>query len=271
MPHLAVHNGLNGDIITQEVPWNSLDWLAVHHGQLPLWNHYSGDGMPLLLNFESSPLALRALVGYLFPLGASYLVGVAVTLLVAGTGTFVATRLAGVGPLGAALAGTTFMLSGSLAVGRVGPSAGRRPGRVGCWRAPFFAVSPGRGAGPGRSSSVSSGFAVYEGFPESLVFLGIATGTIVLLGGSLGALRGDARPGRAGLPRRRSRRRGGVVGPVVATWYAVLAQSSRAPRTVPVACPSTPWPCSSHRATTGSRPPAPVGSGPPITTRRPPI
>ena len=65
VPHLAVHNGLNGDIITQAVPWNTLDWVAVHHGQLPLWNNYSGDGMPLMLNFESAPLALPTLVGYL--------------------------------------------------------------------------------------------------------------------------------------------------------------------------------------------------------------
>ena len=114
VPHLAVHNGLNGDIITQYVPWNTLDWTAVHHGQLPLWNNYAGDGMPLLLNFESARWPCPALVGYSSRWPASFLVGIAASLLVAGTGTYAAARLAGVGPLGATLAGTTFMLSGSL-------------------------------------------------------------------------------------------------------------------------------------------------------------
>ena len=163
VPHLAVHNGLNGDVITQAVPWNTLDWLAVHHGQLPLWNSYAGDGMPLMLNFESTPLSLPTLVGYLFPMGTSFLVGIAITLLIAGSGTYTAARLAGVGPIGAALAGTTFMLSGSLSGWAGWAVSGPLPGPGGCWPAPFFAGDPGAGAGPAslsyrlRAASLSTG------------------------------------------------------------------------------------------------------------------
>lgn len=47
---LPTHNPVNGDIITQSLPWNTLDWRLVHSGQLPLWNSYSGTGLPQLLN-----------------------------------------------------------------------------------------------------------------------------------------------------------------------------------------------------------------------------
>jgi hypothetical protein len=229
VPHLAVHNGLNGDIITQEVPWNWLDWLAVHHGQLPLWNQYSGDGMPLFLNFESSPLALPALVGYLFPLGASYLVGIAVSLLIAGTGTYVAARLAGVGPLGATLAGTTFMLSGSLS-GWAGWAVGGPLTWAGWLLAGVFLCcqpGPRRWAGTVVVAG-SSGFAVYEGFPESLVFLGVALGTLVCVAGAVSALRG--KPSLAGPAALLAGFGGGAAlsAPLWLPGLAVLKQSSRA-------------------------------------------
>ncbi len=228
-PHLAVHNGLNGDIITQKVPWNALDWLAVHHGQLPLWNRYSGDGMPLMLNFEATSFSLPTLVGYLFPLSSSFLVGVAATLLVAGTGTYAAARLAGIGPLGAALAGTTFMLSGSLsgwagwAVS--GPSVWAGwllAGVFLCWR-------PRRGRFTGIVVvAISSAFAVYGGFPETLVLVGIALGTFVLVGGAAGALRGTA--GFAALARLLVGVAGGAAlsAPLWMPGLAVLNQSTRA-------------------------------------------
>ena len=228
-PHLAVHNGLNGDIITQKVPWNALDWLAVHHGQLPLWNPYAGDGMPLMLNFEAASFSLPTLVGYLFPLSTSFLVGVAVTLLVAGTGTYTAARLAGIGPLGAALAGTTFMLSGSLsgwagwAVSGPCVWAGwLLAGALLCWR-------PRRGRFTGISVvAISSSFAVYGGFPETLVLVGIALGTIVLAGGAAGAMRGTA--GFAALARLLVGVAGGAAlsAPLWVPGLAVLDQSTRA-------------------------------------------
>jgi Bacterial membrane protein YfhO len=190
-PHVAVHNVLNGDVITQAVPWNTLDWLAAHHGQLPLWNNYSGDGMPLMLNFESAALALPTLAGYLFPLGASFLVGIAVSLFIAGSGTYVAARLAGVGPLGAALAGTTFMLSGSLSGWAGWAVSGPFTWAGWLLAGALLCYQAGRRRWAGVVVvSVSSGFAVYEGFPESLLFLGIAVGTTVLVAGVLAGFRG---------------------------------------------------------------------------------
>ena len=53
--------------IAQMIPWTTLAWTQVHHGQLPLWNPYSGLGMPLAFNWQSAPFGLPALVGYLFP------------------------------------------------------------------------------------------------------------------------------------------------------------------------------------------------------------
>ena len=86
------HNVVNGDIIDQDVPWSVLNWTTVHHGQFPLWNGYSGTGLPQFLNFESGVLALPSLVGYLFPLAWSFLITIAVKLLIAGIGTYVFVR-----------------------------------------------------------------------------------------------------------------------------------------------------------------------------------
>ena len=192
VPHLAVHNSVNGDIITQEVPWNTLDWLAVHHGQFPLWDNYSGGGMPLMFNFESKPFALPTLVGYLFPLSASFLASVAALLLIAGSGTYVAARLLGAGPLGAALAGTTFMLSGSLSgwagwavSGPLVWAGWALAGAVLCWR-------PGRWRSAGVVMvALSTAFAVYGGFPETLVLGALAVGSVVVIAGACGAVKGQ--------------------------------------------------------------------------------
>ena len=228
IPNLVFHNHLNGDIITQSVAWDRLDWLAVHHGQLPLWNNFSGDGMPLMLNFESAPFSLPELVGYLFPLSASYLVVVAVKLLIAGTGAYLATRLAGARPLGAAMAGTTFMLSGSLTgwsgwsvTGPLIWSGWILAGALLCWR-------PGRRRAAGVViSALSTAFAVYGGFPETLVLLAIAVGALVLIGGALGVRRhqvGAAGPARflAGVAAGAA-----LSGPLWLPGLAVLRQSSR--------------------------------------------
>jgi hypothetical protein len=191
VPHLAVHNGLNGDIITQAVPWNTLDWVAVHHGQLPLWNNYAGDGMPLFFNFESAPLALPTLVGYVFPLGSSFLVGVAVSLLVAGTGTYTATRLAGAGPIGAALAGTTFMLSGSLSGWAGWAVSGPLTWAGWLLAGALLCRQPGRRRWAGVVlTAISCAFAVYEGMPESLLFVAVAIATVVLVWAAVGLARG---------------------------------------------------------------------------------
>jgi len=229
LAYLGVHNHLNGDVITQEVPWDTLDWLAVHHWQLPLWNSYAGLGMPLMLNWESAPFALPTLVGYLFPLTASYLVAVLSGLLVAGTGAYLATRLAGAGPIGAAFAGSTFMLSGPIsgwagwAVGRPLVWAGWLLGGVVlCWR-------PGHRLAGVVLIAVSSAFAVYGGFPETLALLAGGEAVIVLVAAIATRLTGER--GQLGaLARVATGLLGGgaLSAPLWLPGAQVLAQSARA-------------------------------------------
>src|SRR5487761_2105209 len=78
------HNSINGDQITQSIPWANENWTLVHHGQLPLWNDLSATGMPQMFNFESATLALPSLVSYLVPLSVAFLVIVLMKLLICG-------------------------------------------------------------------------------------------------------------------------------------------------------------------------------------------
>jgi hypothetical protein len=181
------HNVVNGDIIDEGVAWNTLDWRLVHDGQLPLWNDLSGNGLPLLLNFQSAPLALPTLVGYLFPLSLSFLVTVAVKLVIVGTGTYALTRLLGGRPLAAALAGTTFMLSGSLA-GWLGWSVSGPLVWAG-WIATavvlVYRARTGRRLAAVALLSVCVAFCIYGGFPETYVLLAGGLAVLLLVTGAV--------------------------------------------------------------------------------------
>lgn len=113
--NLATYNRLDGDIINQGIPWNTLDWRLVHAGHLPLWNSYNVLGLPQLFNFESAGFSLPALAGYAVPLRYAFTVTVLVKLLVAGIGTYVLCRQLAARPLPAAFGGISFMLSGGFA------------------------------------------------------------------------------------------------------------------------------------------------------------
>jgi len=181
VPPLPLHNGINGDTITQGVPWNTLDWQLVHHHELPLWNSLSGTGIPQLLNFESAPLALPTLVGYLAPLAASFLVTVAVKLLVAGSGVYLCCRVLGARPLAAAFGGTTFMLSGAFS-GWLGWSVSG-PVALGGWILAGVVVSY-RSRARVREVvllAVAVAFSLYAGFPESYVLLAIGLGAVLVV------------------------------------------------------------------------------------------
>ena len=82
----GIHNYTNSDAVSQMVSWNALDWRLIHSGHFPLWNDYSGLGMPEFLNFESSTLSLPDLVSYAFPLRFAFLVVVFVKLADRGNG-----------------------------------------------------------------------------------------------------------------------------------------------------------------------------------------
>ena len=112
-PGVLVRNGQMTDLIAEMIPWTSLAWTQVHHGQLPLWNPYNALGMPLAFNWQSAPFGIPALLGYLAPLRLAYTVQVMVTLVLAGTGVYVFGRVARLGVMACVMAGVVYELSGS--------------------------------------------------------------------------------------------------------------------------------------------------------------
>ena len=112
-PSVTVRNVYPGDQIGEMIPWSNLAWIQVHAGHVPLWNPYSGLGLPLAFNWQSAVFSLPTAVGYLVPLHLSYTVQVLVTLMVAGTGAYALGRVLRLGVIGCATAGTVYELSGS--------------------------------------------------------------------------------------------------------------------------------------------------------------
>ncbi len=176
----GIHNSATFDQIEAIIPGSMLAWTQVHHGVLPLWNPYSVLGMPLAFNWQSAPFGLPALIGYLFPLHLAYTAGVVVTLLVAGTGTYVLGRVIGLGVLGSAMAATVYELSGPF-FGWLGwPLAS-----VMSWAGWAFALTILIVRGRHRVRDVVLlaivvAFAVYAGQPEALVLLGAALGVFAV-------------------------------------------------------------------------------------------
>ncbi|HEV2360815.1 MAG TPA: hypothetical protein VGS21_03850, partial [Acidimicrobiales bacterium] len=197
----SIHNHLDGDIVTQAVPWDTLDWKAVHAGQFPMWNQYEVLGMPQFLNFESSVLSLPDLVGYLFPLQAAFLVNVLVKLLIAGTGTYLFGRVVGMRPAAAVFAAATYMLSGPFTAW-----LGWAMTDVFAWAGFIAAFAVLAYRRPGRMRyvallAVAVAFSVYGGFPEANVILGTGLAFLFVAGVAVrfvGGMRPDWR-GAAGV------------------------------------------------------------------------
>ena len=175
---LTIHNRLNGDLITQMIPWNTLNWRLVHAGQLPLWNGYSLLGTPQMFNFESATLSLPNLVGYAFPLGESFLAAVAGKLVIAGVGTYCYCRVLGTRPAAAAFGAITFMLSGAFVNWLGWPLSD-----VVAWTGFIcaFATLAYRDARPRYVVllAVSIAFCCYGGFPEAYVLVGLSVGALL--------------------------------------------------------------------------------------------
>ncbi|MBF6558615.1 MAG: hypothetical protein IVW52_21210, partial [Acidimicrobiales bacterium] len=94
-PGIVPHNLVNSDQVSELAPWTTLSWRQVHQGHLPLWNPYSGLGMPLAFNWQSASFSVPTLVGYLFPLRLAFTAGILTTKVVAGTRAYVAGRTLG--------------------------------------------------------------------------------------------------------------------------------------------------------------------------------
>ena len=161
----------NNDLITQMIPWSAQTWTQVHEGHLPLWNPFSGFGMPLAFNWQSAPFGLPALVGYLFPMRFAFTIGVIVTLIVAGTGTYVFARVLGLGVIASMMAGTFFELSGPF-LGWLGYPLGAVMSWTG-WllAASILIVRLGHRTRNIAFFAAVLAFAVYAGNPESLILL----------------------------------------------------------------------------------------------------
>jgi hypothetical protein len=112
--HAAVHNPFQTDQIDQMIPWATLSWTQVHAGHLPLWNSYSVLGTPLAFNWQSAAFSVPALVSYLVPLRFVYTCQVIVTLIVAGTGSYLFCRVLRLGVVASAFGGVAFELAGPL-------------------------------------------------------------------------------------------------------------------------------------------------------------
>jgi len=177
----SIHSYHDSDAVSQMVAWNTLDYKLIHSGQFPLWNNYSGIGMPEFANFESSVLSLPALVSYLFPLRMAFLVAVAVKVVLAGTGVYFFSRSLSISPIPSLFAGITFMASGPFINWLTWPLSD-----VYCWIGWIAAFIVLIYKYPKRNSYVlglalSIAWAVYGGFPESniLIFLGLIPAMIV--------------------------------------------------------------------------------------------
>ena len=108
------HNITTSDQVAAIIPWTSVTWQQVHAGILPLWNPYNGTGLPLAFNWQSAPLAVPTVVGYLVPLRYAYDAAILTTFIIAGSGAYVLARVLRLGTLPAVFAATAFELSGPL-------------------------------------------------------------------------------------------------------------------------------------------------------------
>lgn len=171
---VTVRNTVNGDQISEMIPWSTQAWTQVHHGNVPLWNPLNGLGLPLAFNWQSAVFSLPALIGYMFPLHLAYTVQIVVTLVIAGTGAYTLARVLGLGVIGYATGGTVYELSGSF-MGWLGwPHAA-----VMSWAGWLFAVAILIVRGRHRARHMVAfalliALAVYSGEPEIFAILAVS-------------------------------------------------------------------------------------------------
>ena len=174
VPNVKVHNSNLFDQISLFIPWTNLVWTQVHQGHLPLWNPYSALGMPLAFNWESAPLSLPDLVGYLFPVRLAYTAQVVVTMVIAGTGVYVLGKVLRLGMLGCMTAAIAFELCGPFMANFGWPLAS-----VWSWGGWVFAAILLVLRGKKRAQvivflAIVIAFAIYAGNPEDVVLFALS-------------------------------------------------------------------------------------------------
>ena len=178
---IIVHNRTNGDQIDTMMPWMYLDWTQVHNGQLPLWNSYSGLGMPLAFDWQSAPFSVPTLLGYLVPLRYAYDLAMFATLVIAGTGALFLGRVLRLGTLACIAAATMFELSGPL-VGWIGwPHASVMSWAGWVFGAALLVIRGKRRARNVAFLAVALALAIYAGQPEIMTILTLALVTFLVV------------------------------------------------------------------------------------------
>ncbi len=149
----------------------------------PLWNPYSGLGLPLLFNFQSAAASLPMLIGYLTPQRYAFTVVVLTQMLIGGLGVLWMCRRIGLRMLPSTFAATAFMLSGSFSGWLGWPMAGTT-----CWLGwalgcVIMLIRAPRRVRYVAGLAVVLAFMTYAGHPETLVIaiLCIATVAVVML------------------------------------------------------------------------------------------
>jgi hypothetical protein len=178
--NVKVHNSSTLDQISLFIPWTNLVWTQVHQGHLPLWNPYSALGMPLAFNWESAPLSLPVLIGYLFPIRLAYTAQVIVTVVIAGTGVYVLGKVLRLGILACVTAAVVFELSGPF-IGLLGWPLSS----VMSWGGWLLAAVALVLRGDKRAQAivllaVVLAFAIYAGDPEGVLLLGLSVAIFAL-------------------------------------------------------------------------------------------
>lgn len=197
-PVLFVHPSMlvdpsTGDQAVELLPWTHLAWTEVHNGHLPLWNPYSVLGAPLAFNWQSAAFGVPALVGYLFPIGWAFTVGMLTTLVVAGTGVYVLARMLKLGVVGAVVAAVFFELSGSF-LGWLGWPVASVASWIGWLVAAALLIVRGRHRMRGIFLFAAVvALSVYAGQPDTLalVALGLGIFVVALLAQRTAALKGS--------------------------------------------------------------------------------
>jgi len=64
--NIPIQNMLFSDVTTQFEPWFIYTYTSIHHMQLPLWNPYSGTGVPFMANIQSIVFSVLAWPMYIF-------------------------------------------------------------------------------------------------------------------------------------------------------------------------------------------------------------
>ena len=137
--------------------------------------------MPLAFNWESAPLSLPSLIGYLFPVRLAYTVQVLVTIVVAGTGVYVLGKVLRLGMLGCMTAAVAFELCGPFVdnLGWAGSSIWSLAGWI--LAAMILILRGEKRARMIVFLAIAIAFAIYAGDPEVQVLLALSLVILVLV------------------------------------------------------------------------------------------